>query len=127
MPSAGRHEAAEVEHQTVDVQLVKADVGDGASGLALALGAVVERRVDMGAEVGVDVQPLGAPALAIGQVVFLAGEGGAHGLGAFEGGALVLDLGHHRCDALAAVLGELLDVAGIERAGEVDEVHREGP
>ena len=97
------------------------------AGLPSHLGAVVERRVHVGAEVGVDVQPLGAPALAVGQIVLLAGEGGAYGLGAFEGGALVLDLGNHRRHALAPVFGELLDVARIERTGEIDELHRRAP
>jgi hypothetical protein len=118
------HQASEVEDQTVDVQLFKGDVGDGASGLALASGAVVQRCVHMGAEVGVDVQPLGPPPFAIGQIILLAGKGGAHGLGAFEAGALVLDLGNHRGHPLAPVLGKLLEVAGIERASEVDELHR---
>src|SRR5581483_205786 len=92
---------------------------------ALARGAVVERGVDMGAEVGGDVEAFVTPALAVGELGRLATEDCGHHPRSFVSGSDWLDVRNEVGGPAPGSFGHPFDVASIEEARQVDDARHE--
>ena len=120
---AGRAVAEEINANGGRALFVETDVADRPRGRSLAGRAVVERGVDVRAEMTVDPKLLFPPTLAVRQIVSGATEQCAHHVRPFARRLDGFDLGNEHGGSRARGLRQAFEVGCVESTRQIDELH----